>query len=61
MQDLCRGGARYFANIAQRSCGGSKDLGLKIGGKGGGVAPPPPRSAPDQYVIFSGTDTDPTL
>ena len=30
------GGKQDFADIAQRSCGGGKNLGLKIGGQGGG-------------------------
>ena len=30
------GGQRYFADIAHRSRGGGKNLGLKIRGRGGG-------------------------
>ena len=49
IQDLCKGGpSRDFADIAQRSRGGSKNLGPKMGGRGGGGARAPPRSAPDE-------------
>ena len=37
IQDLCKGGgggSRDFADIAQRSCGDSKNLGIKMGGRG---------------------------
>ena len=59
MQDLCRGGgSQDFADIAQRSRGGGKYLGLKLGGRGAGPpAPPPPtpthppRSAPASHCI----------
>ena len=44
IQDLCKGGgpSRDFADIAQRSRGGGKNLGLKMGGQGGARAPGPP-------------------
>ena len=45
IQDLCKGGgSRDFADIAQWSHGGGKNLGLKTGGSGGPgpQAPPPP-------------------
>ena len=36
IQDLCKGGPkRDFADIAQRSRGGGKNLDLKIGSQGG--------------------------
>ena len=38
-----RGGPKQdFADIAQRSHGSGKNLGLKIGGRGGGARLPPP-------------------
>ena len=36
IQDLCKGPKRDFADIAQRSRGGGKNLGLKTGGRGVG-------------------------
>ena len=43
IQDLCKGGpSRDFADIVQRSHGGSKNVGLKMGGRGGGGPPGPP-------------------
>ena len=49
IQDLCKGGgpSRDFADIVQRSCGGGKKLGLKMGGAEGDPKAPPPRSATD--------------
>ena len=41
IQDLCKGGSRDFAAITQQSRGGSKNLGLKMGGRGAGPPPPP--------------------
>ena len=43
IQDLCRGGGeRDIADTVQRSRGGGKNLGLRIGGQRSGVAPGPP-------------------
>ena len=47
------GPSRDFADIAQQSCGSGKNLGLKMGGEGGGPGPQaPPRSAPGYYYSF---------
>ena len=45
--EFVRGGAKWnFADVVQRSRGGGKKLGLKIGGRGGEpLGPPPTRSA----------------
>ena len=50
IQDLCKGGpSRDFADIAQQSRIGGKNLGLKMGGRGG---PGPRDPAPlDPYLL----------
>ena len=48
IQDLSKGGggSRDFADIAQWSRGGGKNLGLKMGGQGGVPGPRAPRPPP---------------
>ena len=53
IQDLCKGGggSRDFADIAQRSHGGGKNLGLKMGGEGARA----PRASPplDPHLLMA--------
>ena len=59
IQDLCEGGKRYFADVAQRSRGGGKNLGLKIGGEGANPwTPPPPK---ERYMLYQYKLFDPPL
>ena len=58
IQDLCRGPKRDFTDVAQWRSGGGKKLGLKIGGRGGGV-PGPPAPLLDPHLLVSPlTDCD---
>ena len=58
IQDLCKGGPAEILPTSRRSRGGSKNLGLKMGGRPP-PPPPDPRSAPERAsrVFFNSSVT----